>query len=384
MSDANGVRHYFDHTATSWPKPTEVTDAMMRAMTDAGGNPGRSAHPLALGASRAIASARASLASLFGVPDDRDIAFTSGCTAALNIAIKGGVRPGDRVVVSSVEHNAVARTLAYLAAQGVMVDIVRADAAGLLDPDEVERAVAQAPTAAVVCQHASNVTGAIQPVGDLADVAHAHGAILIVDGAQAVGHLGVDLGALGADAYAFTGHKGLLGPQGVGGLYLASTFEPTELVQGGGGVSRAPEQPRERPDRYESGTPNTPGIAGLGAGADLVRTHGDEFRATERRLTMRLHEALLGIGGLRVLGPAPGEERGPVLSVVHERLTPDEIAFALDRRYGIAVRAGLHCTPWTHQSVGSIETGALRFGLGWGLDDDDVDAAIEAMRAVCA
>ena len=384
MPTDGAVQHYFDHTATSWPKPAEVTDAMMRAMTEAGGNPGRSAHPLALGASRTIAASRSSLASLLGVADERAIAFTPGCTSALNIAIKGGVRRKDRVVVSSVEHNAVVRTLAFLEARGLKVVTVQADSSGRVDPDAVESAVMAAPTAAIICQHVSNVTGTIQPIGDLVDIAHDHGAVMIVDGAQSLGHIAVDLGTLGADAYAFTGHKGLLGPQGTGGLYLAPGFEPTEIVQGGGGETRTPEQPTERPDRYESGTPNTPGIAGLGAGAEIVRRTGDELRATERRLTHRLHEALSQIPGIRVLGPALGVERGSLVSVVHERLDADEMAFTLDRRYGIASRAGLHCTPWTHRTIGTIETGALRFSLGWGLTDDDVDAAIDAMREICA
>lgn len=374
---------YFDHAATSWPKPPEVVDAVVRALQDAGGNPGRSAHRLALAAARTIAEARSSLATLLGVRDARNVIFTPGCTAALNLVLKGTLKPGDRVVVSSVEHNAVSRPLATLAEQGVEVAVVRADADGLVDADEVEAVVRKRPTRAVVCQHASNVTGATQPVGDVADVAHAHGAILVVDGAQGAGHLPVDLEALGADAYACSGHKGLLGPQGVGVLYLAPGFEPAELVQGGGGNSGEVEAPAARPDRYEAGTPNTPGIAGLGAGARVLLASARELWEQERRLTRRLHEGLLDVPGLRVLGPPPGVERVPVVSVVHDRLAGDELAFALDRRYGIAVRAGLHCAPWAHETVGTLETGAVRFGIGYGLSDADVEYALEAMRELC-
>lgn len=376
---------YFDHAATSWPKPDVVFAAMQRAMIEAGGNPGRGAHRLAVAASRTILEARGAVASYLGVPESRDIVFTAGCTEALNLAIKGVLKPGDRVVVSSMEHNAVARPLNLLATTGVIVDVVRADECGRVDPDLMERAVAQAPTRAVICQHASNVTGTIQPIGDVADIAHDAGAVLIVDGAQATGHLRVDLARLDADVYAASGHKGLLGPQGVGVLYLSPQIDPEELTQGGsGGDSEEPMQPRLRPDRYEAGTNNTPGIAGLGAAVRYLAEHEEEIHSAERTLTARLHEGLLAIEGLRVLGPPLGEERVPVVSVVHERIDGDRIAFELDRRFAIAVRAGLHCAPWAHDTIGTLDTGAVRFGLGYGLTVDDVDYVLSAMREICA
>jgi len=376
---------YFDHSATSWPKPQPVIDAVVRAMTEAGGNPGRAAHALALAASRTVLDARSTVARLLRVPDSRDIIFTPGCTWALNLALKGLLKRGDRVVMSSMEHNACVRPLAWLQTAGVKLAVVKADAEGHLDPDEVERTVMSAPTTAVVCQHASNVTGTIQPIGDFADIAHAAGALMIVDGAQGGGHLELDLPALGADVYAISGHKGLLGPQGIGVLYLAPGVEPRELIQGGsGGSSGASEMPRERPDRYEAGTAATPAIAGLGAGAAFVLEHGDALLAAERRLTRLLMEGLAAIEGMTVLGPPVGEERVPVVSVTHERVPADRIAFELDQRYGIAVRAGHHCAPWAHKSVGTSETGAARFGIGWGLTSDDVLAAIAATAEVCA
>lgn len=375
---------YFDHAATSWPKPPGVTGAMVEAIDAAGGNPGRGAHALAIAAGRTIAQARGELAGLLGIPDERNLAFQPGCTAALNLVLKGGLKHGDRVVVASAEHNAVTRPLFTLISRGVKIARVPVDSEGHVDAEDVERAVAAAPTRMVVCQHASNVTGAIQPVADLADIAHEHGAVMVVDGAQAAGHLPVDIAALGVDAYAVAGHKGLLGPQGVGALYLAPGFDPAELLQGGGGSSLEAAQPSERPDRYEAGTVNTPGIAGLGAGAAFLRVEGAALRERERELTRRLHEGLLGIPGLRVLGPALGVPRVPVVSVVHDRVTSDEIAYALDTRFGVAVRAGLHCSPWTHAALGTLETGAVRFSLGWGLDEASVDHALDAMRQVCS
>lgn len=376
---------YLDHAATSWPKPEGVVEAMAASITHAGGNPGRGAHALSLAAARTVAHARGVLASFLGVRDERDLIFTAGCTAALNLVLKGSLRPGDRVVVSSVEHNAVVRPLNALAGLGVDVVRVLADAEGVIDADDVEAAVAERPTRMVVCQHASNVTGAIQPVADLADIAHEHGALMVVDGAQAAGHMQLDLVSLGVDAYAMSGHKGLLGPQGVGALYLAASFEPDELIQGGsGGRSEDAAQPRVRPDRYEAGTCNAPGIAGLGAAAGYLAAHSAEVRHNEHALVRRLHEGLLEISGITVLGPPIDVPRVPVVSVVHARLAPDEMAFALDRRFRIAARGGLHCSPWTHETIGTLQTGALRFGLGWSLTVDDVDAALDAMRTICA
>lgn len=375
---------YLDHAATSWPKPQPVLDAVLHALTAAGGNPGRAAHSLGLAASRLILESRIDVAALLGVPESKDLAFVPGCTFGLNLALKGLLRPGDRVVVGSTEHNAVARPLNALAAQGVRVDIVRADEAGRIDPDVLERVVSEAPTRAVVCQHASNVLGTIQPVGDFADIAHAAGALLIVDGAQAAGHLWFDLAALGADVYVASGHKGLLGPQGAGVLYLAPGVEPTELLQGGSGSdSEDPLQPVTRPDRYEAGTPNTPAIAGLGAAARYLAGHGEALRAEERRLTGMLHKGLLELPGFRLLGPPYAEERVPVVSVVHESVDADRIAFELDVTFGIAVRAGLHCAPWAHETVGTSRTGAVRFGIGYGVTAADIEYALASLRTIC-
>lgn len=377
---------YLDHAATSWPKPGVVVDAMTYALTHLGGNPGRGAYTMALAASRALFDARRALATLLGVPDSRHLLFQPSCTVACNLMLKGSLSPGDRVIVGSMEHNAVARPLARLAAQGVEVVVVRADPTGLVDPDDVEREARSAPTKAIVCQHASNLTGTIQPLRDLADIAHECGAVLLVDGAQGAGHLAVDLAALGADAYAIAGHKGLLGPQGVGLLYLAPHLEVTEQIEGGtgGGSSESLEMPAERPDRYEAGTINTPGIVGLGAAAAFLAEEGAAQRERETALVRRLHEGLLTIPGFKVLGPPPGVSRVPVVSAVHDKVDADRIAFELDRGHGIAVRAGLHCAPWAHETVGTLGCGAVRFGIGWGNTEAHIDLALEAIAGIVA
>ncbi|HEY5548483.1 MAG TPA: aminotransferase class V-fold PLP-dependent enzyme [Coriobacteriia bacterium] len=385
MTESDGRRCiYLDHGATSWPKPPEVIEAVVAAMTEQGANPGRGAYGMALAASRVVFEARGALARLLGVPDSRDLAFVSGCTEACNLMLKGLLAPGDRVVVSSMEHNAITRPLHLLAAAGLVIDVVEADPAGVVHAGDIERAVRAARTRAVICQHASNVTGAIQPIADVADIAHEHGALLLVDGAQGAGHLEVDLTALDVDAYAISGHKGLLGPQGVGLLYLRPGLDVTELMQGGtgGGSSEDESQPQGRPERYEAGTPNTPGIAGLGAAARLLFEHGDAWRAEEQMLFRELKEGLSALSGVRVLGPRPDEPSVPSLSLVSDRLDPDKIAFMLDRRYGIAVRSGLHCAPWAHRTIGTIGTGAVRFGLGHGNTRDDVLAAVSAVAEI--
>jgi cysteine desulfurase family protein len=372
---------YLDHGATSWPKPPQVVDAVRQALTDFGGNPGRGAHHLAVATSRMLYEARRDTASFLGVDDARDLLFQPGCTQALNLVLRGLLAPGDRVVTTSVEHNAIARPLTTLAKHGVEVVVVPAGDSGVASPDAIAESLAEAPTRAVVFQHASNLTGAVQPVAEIAAVAHAAGAFALVDGAQAGGHLGVDVSALGVDAWACSGHKGLLGPQGIGVLYLRPECRPEPLVTGGtgGGSSEDAEQPDARPDRYEAGTPNTPGIAGLGAAVRFLAQHATEQRTEERRLARRLHEGILSIGGFRVLGPKPGADRVPIVAAVHEHIDADRLAFALDRRWGIATRAGLHCAPWAHESSGTLATGALRFGIGWGNTGADVDLALEAL-----
>ncbi|HEX9093550.1 MAG TPA: aminotransferase class V-fold PLP-dependent enzyme [Coriobacteriia bacterium] len=377
---------YLDNGATSWPKPASVVEAMVDAMERAGGNPGRGAHPLALAASRVIFEARRDAAALLGVPDPRDLLLLAGATEGCNLMLKGLLTAGDRVVVSSMEHNAVARPLHLLAQRGITVDVVSADASGFVEPDAVERAVALAPTRAVVCQHASNVTGTVQPIGDIADIAHEAGALLLVDGAQGAGHLAVDLAALDVDAYAVSGHKGLLGPQGVGLLYLRPGLNAEQLLEGGtgGASSHDPAQPLERPDRYEAGTPNTPGIAGLGAAVRLHLEQGAAIRDAEQRVARRFREGLSRMPHVTPLGPAPAEESVPIVSFISDAADPDRIAFELDKRYGVAVRAGLHCAPAAHRTLGTLETGAVRLGVGWRTTEDDADFVLDAIARILA
>ena len=377
---------YFDHGATSWPKPDVVVEAVRHSMASLGGSPGRGAHKMAMQTSRTVFEARKSCASYLGVSDSRNLVFISGCTAGCNMMLFGLLEPGDRVVVGSMEHNAITRPLAKLADVGVEVIKVPADVTGWVDPSDVEHAIGsdQARTKAVVCQHASNVTGTIQPVSEISSVAHSHGALMLVDGAQGAGHLEVDLSALGVDAYAVSGHKGLLGPQGTGILYIAPEVEMRVRDSGGTGGARSDstEMPQERPDRYEAGTPNVPGIVGLGAATDFLKENGERIHAEERRLTELLMESLGSLMGVSVYGPPPEVERIPIVSITSDRLGGAAIASRLDREFDIACRAGLHCAPEAHRSIGTIETGTVRFGIGWSNTAEDVCRLTEALGTI--
>jgi len=375
---------YLDHAASSWPKPAEVVEAVHYAMTELGGNPGRGVYDLAMRSARAVFDARNDCARLLGVTDSENLVFVPSCTYGCNQMLVGLLEPGDRVVVGSMEHNAVARPLNALAERGVDVVVIPADEAGFIDPDDVEAAVRVAPTRAVVCQHANNITGTIQPVADLADIAHENGALMLVDGAQGAGHLPIDLATLGADAYATSGHKGLLGPQGIGLLYLSSGIDPHPLIEGGSGSgdSQLERMPSDRPDRYEAGTLNTPGIVGLGAAARWHLANGARQHAEESRLIKALHEGLAALDGITVLGPPPEVARVPVLAFVHASMDADAIAFELDRRFGIATRAGLHCSPWSHDTTGTLSLGAVRMGVGFGNTESHIARAIDAVAHI--
>lgn len=382
MSDSHQTITYLDHGATSWPKPPGVQEALALAVSELGGSPGRGHYGLAMRTTRAVHSVRRGVARFLGVAADRQVLFQPGCTQALNLVLFGLLEEGDRVVATSVEHNAVARPLNVLGARGVEVDVLDTDSQGLLDIDDLEQALKR-PAKVVVCQHAGNLSGAIQPIKEAARIAHDAGALLVVDGAQAGGHLEVDCSELGVDAWACSGHKGLLGPTGIAVLYLSKGCQPRELVVGGTGSasSELPTQPTELPERYEAGTPNTPGILGLGAAVDWLVENAVNHRERERLLTRRLHEGLLELG-FRVIGPPVDAPRVPIVAATYAGLDAGRMAAALDREFGVAVRSGLHCAPWAHRTFGTLETGALRFGLGYGNDADDVDCALAACASL--
>lgn len=375
---------YLDHAATSWPKPPEVTDAVIQAMLNDAANPGRGSHAMAVRASRILFDTRKYLAKLFNIKNPNDIAFTSNTTMSLNMAIKGYVKPGDHVITTSVEHNSVRRPLYYLEqTSGVEVTYIESDEQGYLDIDAVSKAI-RPQTTLIVLNHSSNLLGTIMPVAAIAELTKKHGIKLLVDAAQSAGIIPIDVKAMGIDMLAFPGHKGLLGPQGTGGLYVDPELELVPLLHGGtGSQSEAREQPWVRPDRYEAGTQNTPGIAGLKAGVQYVLNETvQKIHTKEWALSQRLMEGLKLINEVKLLGPELGEQRTGIVAFNVNGVDPSELSFILDQHYHIAVRAGFHCTPLAHACAGTTETGAIRASVGVYTTNEEVDALSTAIKEI--
>jgi cysteine desulfurase family protein len=373
---------YFDNAATTFPKPEETMRAMQRYMTETGGSPGRSGHRLSINAGRIIFDAREALAGLFNVSDPLRIALTKNATEALNIAICGLLKPGDHVITSSMEHNSVMRPLRAMEARGVSLSVISCAAHGELDPRDITAAIRK-NTKAIFLIHASNVTGTIMPVAEVGGIAKTHGLIFCVDAAQTAGALPIDVQAMHIDLLAFTGHKSLFGPQGTGGLYIREGLEKeiAPLMRGGtGSRSEFEEQPDFMPDRYESGTPNTVGIAGLGAGIGFVAAQRvEKIRAFEERLTGLLLEGIGEIEGIRVYGPGNPLQQMPIVSFRIRDVDPAETALALDDRFQIMSRPGLHCAPSAHKTIGSYPFGTIRFSFGYFNTENQVRSAVEAL-----
>ncbi|RAR43752.1 aminotransferase class V-fold PLP-dependent enzyme [Paenibacillus sp. MDMC362] len=375
---------YLDHAATSWPKPPEVFEAMRKAMEEAAANPGRGSHRMAVKASRVLYGTRRTLADLFGVKNPNDIALTSNTTEALNLAIKGYLREGDHVIATMIEHNSVRRPLEYLKrTRGIQVDYIPVDEEGQLDLQLIEGAF-RSNTRLVVCSHSSNLLGSIVPLVEIGELVKRKGAVLLVDAAQSAGMLDIHVEAMHVGMLAFPGHKGLLGPQGTGGLYISPDIDLEPLLHGGtGSQSEAIEQPTVRPDRYEAGTPNTIGYAGLQAGVKKVLEWTPQhIYQHEWELTQYMIEGLQEVGDLRILGPALGQARTGIVAFVSERYSASELAFRLDREYGIAVRAGFHCTPLAHMASGTEQTGAVRASVGISTSRDEVEFMRKAIAEI--
>jgi cysteine desulfurase family protein len=373
---------YLDNAATSFPKPAAVINAVADCMRATGANPGRGQHEMALGAARAVLKTRQAVARLLGVADPLNIIFTANATEALNLAIKGWVRPGDTVVTTSIEHNSVYRPLIRLSEKaGVRIRTVPSGPDGRFDMKELEKSVT-AGVRLVVASHASNVIGNILPLDDIVTVTKRAKVPLLVDAAQTAGLVPLDIKSLGVEMVAFTGHKAVLGPQGTGGLYLSPDLEIEELKQGGTG-SGSKHQPLFRPDRYECGTINGPGLAGLRVAVEL-KTKEDLAAVFERenRQMEKLMVGLEKIEGVTIYGPPLGTNRVSLVSMQMAGLSPHQVAALLDRRFQIAARAGFHCAPEAHKILGTFDTGTLRLSPGHLTADDDIDRTIEALTEI--
>ncbi|MGC1273544.1 MAG: aminotransferase class V-fold PLP-dependent enzyme [Planctomycetaceae bacterium] len=380
-------RIYLDNAATSFPKPESVYAAIDDYNRRLGAAAGRGAYRSSLEAAEIVRRCRLNLARLFNAEGPDRFAFAFNGTDALNIALHGLLRPGDHVVTTVVEHNSVLRPLRSLADRGVAVTIVDCDETGRVSPEAVRAAIRPA-TKLVVATHASNVTGTIQPVADIVELAKAAGAYTLLDAAQSAGHLPIDLGDLPVDLLAASGHKGLLGPLGTGVLYVRPTVEEhlAPLRQGGTGTaSEDDRQPTDMPERLEAGNLNVSGIAGLEASSRWLLERGVEsVRRHEQELTGRLVNGLRSIRSIGIFGPEQLEDRAGIVSIVAEEWVPQDLAAVLDAEFGVEARAGLHCAPLIHRRFGSTSrNGLLRMSVGAFTSTDDVDVAIAAMMAFC-
>jgi cysteine desulfurase family protein len=375
---------YLDNAASSWPKPTGVKQAMVEAIDEYGANPGRGGHQLAMKASKVIFHTRAKLAKLFRIQNPNDIIFTANATAALNQGIKGWVKPGQHVITTTLEHNSVRRPLEYLKrTSGVGISYVRPREGYVFDIHDFEKEINE-KTTLVVVTHASNLIGSITPILEIGYLCEKYKIPFMVDASQSAGVLPIDVQEMNISMLAFPGHKGLYGPQGTGGLFIHPDLDLEPLQHGGtGSHSESIDQPTTRPDRYESGTLNTVGIAGLGAGVDFVlKTGVERIREKERLLTAWLIERLEKIQGVTVYGQPKEMERAAVIAFSIEGMDASESAFILDQHYGIAVRSGYHCTPLGHKTVGTLDHGAIRASFGYFNEVSDVDALVTAVEEI--
>ncbi len=377
------MSHYLDFAATSALRPPSVAEAMARFVLECGATPGRGGYAPALEAGRLALRCRRAVQRLLGLPGGPGrIAFLQNATHALNTALWGVLGRGDAVVVTAYDHNAVLRPAASLARErGVEVRMLGGTPDGQLDCEVGERLLRGARL--LVVNSVSNVLGQRLPLEELVGLGHAAGALVLMDTAQGAGHIPLECGALGADLVAFTGHKGMLGPQGTGGLWVREGVEVEPLLTGGtGGDSTRREMPDAMPDRLEAGTVNAPGLAGLEAGLAYVLERGvEEMHRHESRLKRRLRAGLVGMRGVTVLSPEAEQGVG-IVTLTTRILDPATLAYRLEAEWGVQGRAGLHCAPECHRLLGTMETGALRLSLGWASSEEDVDRALEGIQAL--
>jgi cysteine desulfurase family protein len=377
---------YLDNAATTWPKPESVYRALDEFARQAAANPGRSGHRMAVAAEAKVADARARVARLLNAESPDRIVLTMNATDALNIAIKGLVRPGDHVVTSVLEHNSINRPLAALEQAGVIsVTRIGAEPDGSLSVDALREALTPA-TRLVALTHGSNVLGVVNDAAALGAAAMGHGAVLLLDASQTAGVVPIDVRAAQLDLVAFPGHKGCFGPMGTGALYVRPGLKLRAFREGGTGFGAESElQPETMPFHLEGGTPNAHGLAGLAAGLEFLEREGvAKIGAHERDLALRFAEEARRIPGVTVWSAkSPAKQIGPVSLSVRGR-DPAEVGAALDERSGIACRPGLHCAPGTHRFLGTFPAGTVRFSFGYFNTPADVDAAARALREIAA
>lgn len=373
---------YLDNAATTFPKPDVVYDAVMDCMKNYCANPGRAGHRLSLRAGREIYDTRENLAKLFNIDNPMNIIFTSNATESLNLAIKGLLKTGDHVITTSMEHNSVIRPIMALEKIGVENTIIDCNEEGFLDINDLEKAI-KPNTKLIVTTHASNVFGTLIDIKEVGLVAKKNNITYLVDASQTAGVYDIDVKNMNIDILATAGHKSLLGPQGVGILYIKEGIDLDTLKEGGtGSQSEYLFQPQMLPDKYESGTHNTPAIAGLNAGVKYILDNIDDIRRKEEELCEYMLSRLDEIKDIKIYGTKDIKKRVPVISINIADVDSGEITFILDSKYDIATRSGLHCSPLAHKTVGTIKQGTVRFSIGYFNTKDDIDRVIDALKKI--
>ncbi|MFZ5968707.1 MAG: aminotransferase class V-fold PLP-dependent enzyme [Bacillota bacterium] len=375
---------YIDNAATTFPKPEKVYQAIDKCLRECGANPGRSGHKLALEAGRGIYRTRELVAKLFNIDNPMNVIFTSNATDSLNLALKGTLKPGDHVITTSMEHNSMIRPIMALNNIGVEYTIVQCSKEGILNPEDIEKAI-QKNTKLIAMTHASNVSGTLMPIGEVGSIAKRKGVFLLIDAAQSAGVYDIDVEKLNISLLAAPGHKGLMGPQGTGILYVREGIGLMHMKEGGtGSKSEMLTQPEILPDRYESGTPNTPGIVGLGAGIEFIMEEGlEKIRKHEEKLTKLMLAELEKVDQIIVYGPNDESKQAAVISINIGEEDSSEVSYVLDKVFDIAVRAGLHCAPLAHKTLGTFEQGTVRFSFGYFNTEEDVMKAVDALKTIC-
>jgi cysteine desulfurase family protein len=378
------MKVYLDNSATSWPKPPSVLEAIGEYINEYGASPGRSGHQFALRAAREVFETRELLANFFNSGSSERVIFTANATHAINIALKGLLKKGDHVIISHLEHNSVRRPLKFLESIGfIEVTIIGCDTSGYIDLDELKNAF-KPNTRIVVTLHGSNVSGYVLPIRQIGKICSALGVLYMVDAAQTAGFMPIDMQKDNVDILAFTGHKDLYGPPGVGGLCIRGDIKIDGLYQGGtGSKSEMDVHPEFYPDRLEAGTPNTMGIIGLKAGIKYIQSKGlDTIRTNLLQKIGFLISKLREIEEVTLYGPDVNENRIPLVSLNARGISPSQLALTLDRDYGIMVRAGLHCSPLAHQIMGSFPQGTVRFSLGSFTTEEEIYYSIQSLKKI--
>lgn len=377
---------YLDNAATSWPKPPQMLDAINQFNEEIGANAGRSGHQRSVQSARIVYETRQRLADLFNLEDPLRVVFSSNVTESINLALNGLLQPGDHVITTSMEHNAVMRPLRYLESQGVELSIISCSPTGVLDPDDLIKFI-KPNTKLVVINHASNVVGTIQPIRKIGCKVRELGLLMLVDAAQTAGAFPIDMEADFIDLLAFTGHKSLYGPMGTGGLLIGervdtSLFHP--LKRGGtGSHSEFEEQPDFLPDKYESGTLNVLGLAGLNASLEWIQSVGiDIIRGHEKALCQQIITGLHSLPGIKVFGLKDANKQTAVVSFAIEGLDNARVGELLDEKYGVLCRVGLQCAPSAHKTMGTFPNGTIRFSPGYFNSNEEIDSVLIYLQEI--